>query len=121
MANRLCKAKCRGKLATARCVFQEAGRFGRGIYFSDCVSKASNYTSNDPRRFLCNHGHTQAETGKTHPEYSELSYLFLSEVAIGESREYAFNPKTHKRVQVLRGCDSAKGIGSYTYRSRQWE
>lgn len=103
------------------CDLQEKGRFGRGVYFSDCVSKAANYTSNDPRRFLCNNGHTRAEIGDTKPDCSQINYLFLAEVAIGESRDYAFNPKTHDSSKVLRGADSVKAVGLYTYRNRDWE
>ncbi|KAI6185735.1 hypothetical protein M3Y98_00056200 [Aphelenchoides besseyi] len=94
-------------------VSKEEGNFGQGIYFSDCVTKAANYTSSDPRRFS-----KGADVGFVDPPYNETMYLFLSEVALGDVIH--FNCLPAYKSDLLRGHESVHAIGRHTYRLKDW-
>jgi len=84
----------------------ENGMFGQGIYFSDCVTKAANYTNADESKLL-----GAGDVGDTNPGFVETGYLFLSEVALGRINEYT--EANHNAKVLLNGADSSFCRGSF--------
>ncbi|KAI6185740.1 Poly [ADP-ribose] polymerase [Aphelenchoides besseyi] len=65
---------------------------GAGIYFTNCATKAANYSSSNPNKYQGG-----ADEGTTPPGFRHYGYLFLSEVALGRINEYTDANKQAKR------------------------
>ncbi|KAI6212740.1 hypothetical protein M3Y94_00064500 [Aphelenchoides besseyi] len=80
--------------------------YGAGIYFTNCVTKAANYSSSNPHKYR-----GQADDGSATPGFRKSGYLFLSEVALGRINEYTdANPQAKRD---LRDGNSSYGRGTY--------
>lgn len=86
--------------------FWADGTFGKGIYFTDCATKAANYTSKEGNTFF-----GAGDTGDAKPGFDQTGYLFLSEIALGRVNEYTKAEPNAKAM--LNGADSVFGRGSY--------
>ncbi|KAI6190393.1 Poly [ADP-ribose] polymerase [Aphelenchoides bicaudatus] len=84
----------------------DTGMFGKGIYFTDCATKAANYTSKDSNKLL-----GAGDSGDATPGFEKTGYLFLAEVALGRINEYTKADPSAKAL--LNGADSVYCKGSY--------
>ncbi|KAI6222676.1 Poly (ADP ribose) polymerase 1 [Aphelenchoides besseyi] len=81
--------------------------FGPGIYFTDCSTKAANYTSLSEQKFKGG-----ADTGDVVPSFvtSKVGYLFAAEVSLGKTK---YLTKTDSTAYLRYTCNSITAWGKY--------